>query len=351
MAGDAGVLPPVHQVVHVGPVARCVTPGEHAPAVTQLHCPPQLPADQPGFSADVEGDAVGAEHHPGDPPVAGQPPGPGSGDGGTEPHRGRPAALTRGEVVEVDAHRHMRLHAAQHRHRTAGQHGVRDLHECITLPLCAGALVGGGAVGLHMRLHRRLEPLPTDCVQVPAEADRPVGVPGDRQRPTLGRVGLWAVGIQPLAVVPDRHHQVLVPGLHGHAGEDRIDLPHSHALGRGGDPPSRGDHLSDHGHLPRRHPPCPRRLSQHRQVLQRPPVAHQPRRLATRQPAVPPQPRRHALQPVAFRRLRQLRRPHRTSQPRIETVALCHQRSHVVEDVATIRFARTHVRMIPSAVQ
>jgi hypothetical protein len=141
-----------------------------------------LATDQPGLPPHVERHPVGAEHHPGDAPVAGQPPGSGGGDHRAEAHRrGAGAGRGVGQVVEVDADRHVRLDAAQHRHLPGGEGVVGELHECVALPLRSRAVVAGGAVGLHVGLDGGLQLLPTDGVEVEPATHGSVGVLRDGQ--------------------------------------------------------------------------------------------------------------------------------------------------------------------------
>jgi hypothetical protein len=280
-------------------VARGVAAGEHAPAVAEFDRPPQVTGDQPSLAAHVERHPVRPEDDAGDAPVARQPPRPRRGDRRAEAHpAGAGAGGGVGQVVEVDAHRHVRLHRPQHRHLPGGEDVVGQLHQRVTLPLRSRAVVPGGAVGLHVRLQCRLQLLPADGVEVAAEADGSVGVLGQRQRPALGRVRLRPVGLQGGEVGVDHLHQRRVVGLDRHASEHAVDLAEVHPGGGERGQPLRRPQPGGLGDLLGRHQPGVVRLGQHRQVLQRPPVADQPGGHRRRQPAVPAQPRRHRLLPV-----------------------------------------------------
>ena len=128
-------------------------------------------------AAEVQRLPVGADDHPADVAVAGQPAGPGGGDPGTEPGGAAPgpvAGSTRS--VERDRDDDVRLDGAQDRQAAGGEGVVAQLHEGVAELLGAGAGVPGGPVGLRDRLQRGLHLLPADGVELEPAGHAAVGV-------------------------------------------------------------------------------------------------------------------------------------------------------------------------------
>jgi hypothetical protein len=203
----------------VAPVGGGGAAGEHAVPVAAFDGAAQMRRDDPLVAADVQRQPVGAHHHPGDRGVAGQPAGAGGGDPRPEPGAGRarPGRAGVGEVLDVDGDDDVRLDRAQQRQAPRRERVVGQLHQRVGQLLGPRADVALWAGGLHDRLQRGLQLLPTHGVQLPAQTQRAVGVPGQAQGPALGGVRLGPVGIQRLLEQLHRGGQIIVrpPGGDG----------------------------------------------------------------------------------------------------------------------------------------
>jgi hypothetical protein len=294
-------------MMNVAPVGGGLAAGEDAVPVADLGGLAQWGRGDPPGAAVVEQLPVGAHHDAADVAVAGQPTGPGGGDGGPEAHlAGGGAGGGIGQVVDVDHHQHVRSDGAQDRQAAGGERHVGPLHQPVTELLGAVACVTGGPVGLHEGLQYGLDLLPTDRVEVEPAAEAAVGMLGQGQRPTLGGIGLRPVGIEPDQVVLHHPPQVhVLPGGRS-LGEHHVDLRHVDVLIGRLRQVLRIDDGGDHRDLVSCHPAIRAGRRDGGQLRQRPAVAHHLLRCARRQPAVPPQPRRHRRQAVVLGRLRQL---------------------------------------------
>src|SRR3954447_1618190 len=140
---------------HVTPPGGGGAAGEDAALVAGVQRPALVRGVQPLLAAEVQDGAVGTEDDAGDAAVAGQPAGAGGGDGG--PGGGGGGAVPGGgvdQVVEVDAHDHVRLDLAQLRQLPGGQGVVAQLDQGVGVLLAAGALIAGAAAGLQVGFQR-----------------------------------------------------------------------------------------------------------------------------------------------------------------------------------------------------
>ncbi|MBB3085341.1 hypothetical protein FHR93_003568 [Geodermatophilus sabuli] len=325
---------PLQQLVDVAPVRRGAAAGEHAAAVAVLDGPAQLRGDHPFVPAEVQRHAVGGHHDPGDARVAGHPAGAGGGDPRPEAQlrRARPGCGV-GQVVEVDADDHVRLHRPQDRQGAGGQGVVAQLHQGIAQLLGAGPGVAGAAAGLHQRLQRRLQPLPAHRVELQPAADAAVGVRRDRQRAALGGVRLGPVGVQAVQVVPHRLPQLRVRQRHRRLREGPVDLAQVHVLRGGGGPVFLPGDRRDHRDLLGGHAPVGEGRGQRGQLRQRPPAAHDPAHRGRGQVSVPAQPGAHRLQPVVLGGPDRLALPHAAGELRRQPVVRHQQPAQPVQQL------------------
>jgi hypothetical protein len=317
---------PFEQVVDVAEPVRCVAAGEDAAAVAFDDGAADVRRNDPLVAADVEGEPVGVEQHPGDRGVAGQPARPGRGQGAVEAGAGR-ARVDRGieEVGQRDGHDQVRLHRPQRGQPPGGQGQVGQLDEGVAAPLGGGALVAGAAGRGGDGLDRGGDLLATDLVELEG------AVPGSREearhreRPALGGVGLGAVGVEAGHVEVHGLTQPLVGHRRRQCDQLGLDPGHVHALlGSLLEPGRRRDRCDDRDLLGGDLTSGERRLG-HRHRRQGPPGVHQPADRATGQAGVRAQPRLHRLQPVALGRLDRLGPPDGAGQLGVDAVAGTHQ--------------------------
>jgi hypothetical protein len=128
--------------------------------------------------------------------------------------------------------------------------------------------------GLHQRFQRGLQLFRAHRIQLTGQGAGAVQVAGEGEPPALGGVGLRAVGVQRLPVVPDHPGQLVVglPGGHRHQrGVDHGQVD----VGVGGlGQPRGGGHLGDQPGLPGGELPVGERGGGGGQVLQGAPGRH-----------------------------------------------------------------------------
>ncbi len=244
---------------------------------------------------------IGPDDDPADVAVAGDPAGAGGGDG--RPHAGgcsiRPG-VGRDEVLDADQYPDVRSHGPQDRQVAGGQRQVAQLDQGITAKLSGRPGVPGAPGGRCDRFDGGGHLLPADRVEDERAGERATQQPGHREGPTLGGVGLRAVGIQVPDVEADGLPQAGMRHLRRADSERLGHLRHVDLLLGGPRQPVRCRDRRDRGHRLDADRPGGEHLLHGRQRLQRPAALDQPPGRGVGQPRVGTQPGSRRLQSVVL---------------------------------------------------